>query len=428
MFSRSTRLSSKLSPFIALSAVLALGLSGCAPSEVEPAELVGDWRAVLTSPGGELPFTLTVEDEGGWLRAVAQNGEERAPFSGIRIDGRQVVFELDFYDAEIESTLGEDGHLEGRWRKTTDDGDSTLPFKAVKDDTSRFLATDRPAPGGAPASVAGAWSVEFTDEDGSETARAELEQQGDVLTGTFLTATGDYRFLHGSYEKGLLRLSTFDGAHAFLFTAEAQADGSLQGDFWSRDSYHATWTARPAADEADGLTDPWQLVGLTNEDGKFSFAFDDRDGNTVSLEDARFQGKVVLVNIFGTWCPNCNDEAPLLSTWHRRFQDQGLEIVGLAYEYTGDRARDEAMIDRFAERYAIQYPILLAGTSDKKEAASTLPDLTSVVAFPTTVFIGRDGKVRKIHSGFEGPGTGTHHAELVAELESLIRELLAERP
>lgn len=400
--------------------------TGCAPADLEPADLVGDWRAVLASPGGELPFTLTVEDDGGWLRAVAINGEERAPFSAVRIEGRQVIFELDVYDAEITADMSSDGNLEGRWRKTAAEGESSLPFVAQKGDTTRFTAIEGEGASGV-ASVDGAWVVEFTDEDGQETARAEFVQQGDAVTGTILTPTGDYRFLDGSFEKGTLRLSTFDGAHAFLFAAEAQTDGTLKGDFWSRDSYHATWTARPAQSADDGMADAWQQVGLTNEEGTFSFSFEDADGNTISLEDARFKNKVVLVNIFGTWCPNCNDEAPLLATWHRRFRDQGFEVVGLAYEFTGDRERDLMMVERFAERYSIQYPILLAGTSDKEKAAETLPDLTSVVAFPTSVFIGRDGKVRKIHSGFEGPGTGTHHAELVAELEGLIRELLAER-
>lgn len=420
--------------FVALAIVC--GLSGCAPADVQIEQLVGDWRAVLDSPGGELPFTLTVENDGGWLRAVAQNGEERAPFSNVAIDGRTITFELDFYDAEISAEMQNDGKLKGNWRKTADGGESsTLPFIAEKGSTERFLpaSADGSETAGSDAvtSVDGNWSVTFTDEDGQEPARAELRQQGSNVTGTFLTPTGDYRFLDGSYARGRLRLSTFDGAHAFLFHATAQADGSLKGDFWSRDSYHATWTATPITEEdAEGqdLPDPWQLVGLTNEEGTFSFSFPDTNDNVVSLDDPRFKNKVVLVNIFGTWCPNCNDEAPLLSTWYRRFRDQGLEVVGLAYEYTGDPERDSQMVERFAERYSIQYPLLLAGTSDKEKAAETLPDLTSVVAFPTTVFIGRDGKVRKIHSGFSGPGTGKHHAQLVAELEGLIRELLAERP
>ncbi|MEM1182237.1 MAG: TlpA disulfide reductase family protein [Acidobacteriota bacterium] len=405
--------------------LLAALIAGCG-KPLEAVDVVGDWRAVLASPGGELPFTIRIEDGGDWLRAVVINGDERAPVTRVDLDGGRVTFHFEGYDATIESTFTEDGRLEGRWRKTTPEGESALDFVAEKDDTRRFLEAE--GPGSGPKEIDGNWAVTFTDEDGSEAARGEFTQTGQRVTGTFLTPTGDYRFLEGRYANGLLRLSTFDGAHAFLFTAEADATtGELKnGHFYSRDVYHATWTARRLEGDEQVLPDAWEQVGLTNDEGRFAWSFDDVDGKTFSSDDPRFRGKVTLVNLFGTWCPNCNDEAPLLAAWYKRYQEDGLEIVGLAYEFTGDVDRDRAQLRRFAERYAIAYPLLLAGVSDKQAAAETVPDLTGVIAYPTTVFIGRDGKVRKIHSGFAGPGTGRHHSELVSELEGLIRDLLAE--
>jgi thiol-disulfide isomerase/thioredoxin len=146
----------------------------------------------------------------------------------------------------------------------------------------------------------------------------------------------------------------------------------------------------------------------------------------VSLSDRRFQGEVVLVVLFGTWCPNCNDEAPILARWHHDYREQGLQIIGLAYEFTGDVERDRRMVRLYAERYGLEFPLLLAGISDKAAAGATLPDLTAVLAYPTIVFVGRDGRVRNIHSGFEGPGTGEHHEKLVVRMEAIIGELLAE--
>lgn len=393
--------------------------------------LAGTWRAVLTSPGGELPFTLRITDGPGGRTAAALSGAEAAPFSGIELHGEQIVLRFDGYDSEVKATLSADGNrLTGRWRKTAPEGDSILPFIAYRGDEGRFLpAAETDLTGGdasALVDVGGSWAVTFRSDDGSEPARGELTQEGTHVTGTFLTPTGDYRFLEGSYEQGLLRLSTFDGAHAFLFHARAQADGSLEGDFWSRDSYHATWTAHPLGDDEQLLPDAWEVVGLTNDEGRLDFTFPDLEGNPVSLDDPRFAGKVVLVNIFGSWCPNCNDEAPLLAAWHKRYGQEGLEIVGLAYELRGDPDRDRIFVRRFAERYGLDYPLLLAGTSDKAAAADTLPDLTAVVAFPTSVFIGRDGKVRHVHTGFAGPGTGAHHAALVADIETRIEALLAE--
>ncbi|MEL7059920.1 MAG: TlpA disulfide reductase family protein [Acidobacteriota bacterium] len=417
---------------IAVASCAVLLLGACGGEAVAPADLVGTWRAVLASPGGELPFPLLIDDTSGGLRAVAVNGGEEAPFTAVALDGRRVVLAIDWYDATIEAELVDGDRLEGRWTRASAGGTtSSLPFTATRGSAPRFLPLDAPEAGLEPGAgeavpkIDGAWAVEFTDEDGTEVARGEMRQQGNEVRGTFLTPTGDYRFLAGTYERGALRLSTFDGSHAFLFHARAQPDGSLVGDFWSRDTYHATWTARRLADGEEILPDAWQQVGLTNDAGRFTFEFPDLDGRRVSLDDPAFDDKVVLVNLFGSWCPNCNDEAPLLAAWHRRYRDQGLEVVGLAYEFSGDPERDRQQVERFAERHAISYPLLLAGTSDKTEAAATLPDLDKVLAYPTTIFVGRDGRVHRIHSGFAGPGTGRHHAELVEELESTIRELLA---
>ena len=422
-----------------------LAFAACGPSDagrgsggeasVTAAEaLEGRWRGVLESPGGELPFGLEIAHgaDGGWSAEIL-NGEERAEVSGVEVDGQEVRFAFDTYDAEIVATLsgGEDGgpaELNGRWSKTVPGGMSELGFHARRGEGYRF----QPGPdasGDTPVSVAGVWSVRFQDENGTEPARAELDQDGATVTGTFLTPTGDYRFLAGRYEGGHLRLSTFDGAHAFLFHARAGsgAPDTLEGDFWSRDTYHATWTAERTDDPGEAsLPDPWSQVQLTNDEGRFRFAFPDLDGETLAQDDPRFAGKVVLVNIFGTWCPNCNDEAPLLARWARDYRDRGLEVVGLAYEFSGDPERDRRQLRRFAERYGIDYPLLLAGTSDKTDAAATLPDLSAVLAYPTTVLIDRRGKVRSIYSGFSGPGTGEHYHRLVDEMEGRLESLLAE--
>ncbi len=397
------------------------------PAQAQPLSLDGPWRAVLQSPGGELPFELRIAGDGQTLRATAINGQEQVAFGEVVVDDRQVELRLPWYDAEVTAQLSEDGSLmRGRWRKTAAGGvDSSLPFVAMRGFASRFLPVTDAAPGAAAVdSVDGAWRAVFTDEDGTETARAEFQQTAEVVQGTFLTPTGDYRFLQGSYEQGQLRLSTFDGAHAFLFTAKAQTDGSLVGDFWSRDTYHATWIATRAEAEEKILPDAWSLVKLTNADQQFDFSFEALDGGTVSLADARFAGKPVLVNLFGTWCPNCNDEAPLLAKWHRDYADRGLEIVGLAFEYTGDVERDREMIQRFKQRHGIDYPLLLAGINDKQSAAETLGYVDKVVAYPTTIYLDRDHKVQGIHSGFAGPGTGKYHDELVAELTARVESLL----
>jgi len=390
----------------------------------------GTWRAVLSSPGGELPFGLRIARRGTLLRAVIVNGAEEAPVSGVSSDGSTVTIRFDWYDSAITATLWPDGNsMTGAWTRTGPSGVSHIPFHATRGFQARFLPTAAAkidASATPLTDVTGIWKTEFVDSTGRSPARGEFHQdRGSTrVVGTFLTPTGDDRYLEGSYERGVLRLSTFDGAHAFLFQARGSSDGRLSGDYWSRDSYHATWSATRVDDREATLPDGWKDVGLKNDAGHFGFRFSDLDGNSVALSDPRFRGKVVLVNLFGSWCPNCNDEAPLLAALDRKYRAQGLKIVGLAYELTGDAARDREMVRRFAKRHDIRYPLLLAGLSDKAKASATLPDLTGVLAFPTSVFIGRDGKVKKIYSGFAGPGTGHHYVELQKEIESLIESLL----
>ena len=387
-------------------------------------DLDGPWRGVLASPGGELPFTIRVAGE----RAAILNASEEAPVSSVVRDGTRVVFRFDGYDSEIAATLSPDGQrLTGEWTRTGAAGKSRLAFTATKGDTRRF-GPPNPEPFHASSiDPTGAWAVTFHEEDGSTTpARAEFRRDGERLTGTFLTPTGDYRFLDGDCIEGNLRLSTFDGAHAFLFKAAALPDGTLRGDFWSRDAHHETWTARKLerADAPDSRPDPFTMTGLASPDGRFRFAFPDLDGRTVTQDDPRFAGKALVVNVFGSWCPNCNDEAPLLAAWRKKYAPRGLEVVGLAFEMTGEPARDREMVRRFAARHGIDYPLLLAGTSDKAAASKALPDLARVLAFPTTIFVGKDGRVRRIHTGFDGPATGEHHARLVAELEREIERIV----
>lgn len=401
-----------------------------APSSHEPdrddASPVGTWRATLASPGGPLPFGLRIDGESGSLHAVALNGPEEVEFSSAKLDREALVLQIGIYDSEIRATWSDDETLTGTWTKTTPKGPSSMDFTAQRGEGPRFQSSIEPPSYDVPASIAGNWSMQFSDEDSGYVGQAILVDANGRIDGTILTDTGDYRYLDGRYEHGTLELSCFDGGHAFLFRAQVKADGTLEGDFWSRASYHATFTASPmAAGDAGPLADPYEAVGLApGSEGRFRFSFPDLEGKVVADTDPRFSGKVVLIDVFGTWCPNCNDYAPLLAKWDERYRERGLEIVGLAFEMTGDVERDRTFVGRYAERYGLKFPLLLAGTSDKTDAAEALPSLDVVKSYPTTVFVGRDGKVHRIHSGFAGPATGKHHETMVAEMESHIETLL----
>jgi len=157
------------------------------------------------------------------------------------------------------------------------------------------------------------------------------------------------------------------------------------------------------------------------------FSFPDLEGKIVSASDERFKNKVVVVTITGSWCPNCHEEAPLLQEFYERYRAEGFEAVALAFEYTGDAPRDLEQVKIFGKRHKISYPMLLAGSTDEGEISRKLPQLVNFGAYPTTIFIGRDGLVKRIHSGFEGKATGARFTKLKAEYEAQIKELLADK-
>jgi peroxiredoxin len=249
----------------------------------------------------------------------------------------------------------------------------------------------------------------------------ELPENG--LRGTFLTATGDYRYLSGFHWEGQLSLSCFDGAHAFLFDARLQPDGTLAGDFWSGNWHHETWTAK--RDDAARLADPFGQTKWNGTTKLADLSFPDLDGKKHSLGD--FAGKATLLVVFGSWCPNCNDEAALLKELDVTYRDRGLRILGLAFELTGEFARDAGQVRIFRQRHGLDIPFFLCGTADKDEATKALHLVDHIRAFPTTIFVGADGLPKAIHSGFAGPATGEEHQKLRRDFAARIEVLLGAR-
>ena len=407
--------------------------SPAAASQTEPnLPRAGIWRAWLESPGGDLPFGLELRSRDGRWSAWILNGTERIAIPAVRIERDELVMSIAHYDSSVRAKVAYDGRrLTGRWKKRRGkDLWTDMKFRATFGESPRFRPLDPPAGPAASSTVAGRWAVRFSSSD--EPAVGILERAGKPdgsrteVSGTFLTTTGDYRFLAGSLEGTKLRLSCFDGAHAFLFDATLRPDGTLAGDFWSSDNWHETWTARhdPGAKLPDGFAQTRWVGSATLAD----LAFPDLDGHRRSLDDPAFAGKARLIEIFGSWCPNCHDAAALLTQLHEKYGSRGLSIVGLAFEVTGDFERDAKQVRRYATRHGVRYPLLIAGLSDKAKATKALTVLDRVRSYPTMIFLHADGRVRAIYSGFSGPATGAAHHTLRAEIEAIIEELLAEPP
>lgn len=410
-----------------LGALLLGMLAACTPrgpSEATPR--AGAWRASLQLPGGELPFGLEFARENGKTVAFLVNGADRTKVTEITVDGKRITLRMDGFENRIDAT-DEGDTLRGTLTMVKSGGKKQeIPFVARYGETHRFTkdAASAAAAPGASANVAGRWATTFVDDGKSSIAVGEFAQQGALVTGTFLTPTGDHRFLAGELRGRELSLSKFDGGHAFLYRATLGEDGVLRGRFWSGLASLETFEAH--RDDNASLGDAESASKLVANAKPLDFSFPDVAGHQMSIRDPFFRGKVVIVTLAGSWCPNCHDEAALLARMHERKRDRGLEVISLMFEQFDDFERAREAVYRFRDRHRIGYTTLIAGISSKDDAASKLPQLSGVYAFPTTLFVDRNGHVRKVHTGFSGPATGKHYERLVDDFEKITDELLAE--
>jgi thiol-disulfide isomerase/thioredoxin len=403
----------------------ALALAAChrgaQQSATTAGPTMGTYRAVLQLPAGELPFGLDLEREGTATVGYLLNGKERVKLTEVTVTGSHLEIRMPGYENRLSADAKGD-ELNGEVVLSKAGAKQQhIVLRAQLGRNYRFF--EKPSSGAS--DVSGRWAVKFTDDDGKpEAAVGEFTQSGDVVLGTFLAETGDHRFLAGQVRGNELYLSTFDGAHAFLYKATLASDGTLAGDFWVGTAYHEHWAGAHDANAA--LPDAYSLTAMRAGAKHFDFAFPDLAGNTVTSKDPAFRGKVMIVALAGSWCPNCHDEAAFLEPLYREYRGKGVEIVSLMFEHFGDFPRAAEAAQRFRRHYGIEYTTLIAGISDKDEAAKKLPMLDRFYAFPTTIFVDRKGDVRKIHTGFSGPATGDHYTQFVAEVKATLDQLLAE--
>jgi thiol-disulfide isomerase/thioredoxin len=404
-----------------LAAVLLLTLSyftGFAQHHIS----TGVWRGALkTASGAEVPFNFEVNLVNGKDHIVIINGEERFKVDNVTQLGDSVFIKMPLFDSEFKLKItGAD--LKGTWIKHLGDKDAVMDFMARPNTPWRFLETNSTAS----VNITGLYSAVFIDGAKRIPTVGEFKQTANRLTGTFLSTTGDYRYLDGVVAGNKIFLSTFDGGHAFTFTGEVKGSKIINGKFYAGLSSVSNWEATKNPNAK--LPDAYSLTGLKPGSKKIAFTFKDIYGQKVSLTDARFKNKVVIVQIMGSWCPNCMDETAYLIDYYKKYHSKGVEIVGLAYERTTDFAKSQKMLAQLKARFNVPYPLLITGyTNAAGEPAKSLPMVANFMGFPTTIIVDKHGDVAKVHTGFSGPGTGKYYDEFKTEFEGLTDKLLAEK-
>jgi thiol-disulfide isomerase/thioredoxin len=366
----------------------------------------GSWRGEIQMSRAALPFNFEWQNNKIWLI----NASEKLEISDISIRGDSIFITMPVFDSEFRMRNYGDS-LSGTCRRHAFGVDVSFPFRAVFNDNRRFIVPQRSS-----VFQPGKYRVEFTPDDGDAydaIGLFDMKKDGH-LTGTFLTNSGDYRFLEGTASGDSIFLSAFDGMHAYVFEARVGKNNALTGDFYARSS-HESWTAYQ--DTKYELPDPYSLTKITNQKQTVNFLLPDTDSNMVSSESGFFRGKPMIIQIMGSWCPNCMDESLFLASWYAKNQKLGISVVGLAFERVKSFQKAAANVRKMRIRYQIQYPLLIATKN---------PDFLPVInAFPTTVFVKADGRVDKIYTGFNGPATGKYYEKYKEDFQKEVERLLA---
>lgn len=389
--------------------LLLAGLGAALFAQTSSPSLEGLWSATVTVDNCDIPFRIGFSTDSG-VHGWFFNGDEKVPSTSGVFENGSLALRFDHYATRLEAQFA-NGELTGTYGREG----RAYPFHAVPYRASAISTEQAP-------NIAGLWDLEVASAKGEKAWRLIVHQKGGEVSAAILRVDGDTGLLTGGFHNGRFTLSHFSGARPSLTTLALESDGSLE----VVQNGKKLTAVRSAEARAKGLPapdDPMQHTTVKDASEPLRFAFPDLDGHIVSHTDARFQGKVLLVAIGGSWCPNCHDEAPYLEEVYRKYRGAGLEVVDLSFE-EADQLKDPARLRAFIGQYGIDYTVLLPG--EPSELNAKIPQAVNLNAWPTTFFVGRDGRVRAIHTGFAGKASGELHDQMTREFEGTLRQLLAE--
>jgi thiol-disulfide isomerase/thioredoxin len=399
-------------------------VAGQVIAQKSPVLREGVWLGVITRPdSNNIQFNFTTSIVKGKQILYIINGNKKLLVDDFKVENDSILITLPFFNASL--LVAKNGNrLEGYYIKKQNEKSNRIKFNAywgIKDRYPNSLKGKF--------NIHGSWDVSFKSRNSINKAIGSFEQnkQG-IVTGSFLTPTGDYRFLEGVVSGDTLKLSGFDGGFASYFEAKILNDTTIvEGKYYSGATGNTQWTA--IKNETIHLPDEFGYSKVkAGEEPKLNFKFKSTQGQYVSILDQKYVGKVVIVQILGSWCPNCMDETAFLSNYYNN-KEKGIEIIGLAYERNDDFEQSKESLSIYQKRFNVKYPFLVTGVtpSDPHRVEKTLPQIDRIAAFPTTIFIDKKGQIRKIHTGYDGPGTGKFHEKFKVEFKELMNELLSEK-
>jgi peroxiredoxin len=394
-------------------AVALLVLTAGGVSAADASGVAGRWDATVVVNGVDIPFRFDIVSGDKGLAGSFFNGEQKVTSTSGVLANDVLTLRFDQYAATLEATY-RDGQLEGSYDRGSR---GAYPFHARRFVPSTTSAANAP-------SIDGEWTIGAKSSKGESAWRFIVRQTGAEVEASILRVDGDTGTLTGRYRDGTFVLSHFSGARPLLLEVTPMADGALDLVQNRKTQLVAVRADSARAKEIGAPTDPTAHTSVRDSAAPLQFSFKDLDGRVVSNTDARFQGKVLIVSITGSWCPNCHDEAPFLAELHRKYQKKGLEIIAFSFE-EAEQLENPTRLRAFIDEYDIEYTVLLAGEPD--QLTEKVPQAENLNAFPTTFFVGRDGRVRAVHAGFPSAGSGSYYTQAQHEIVAQVERLLAER-
>jgi thiol-disulfide isomerase/thioredoxin len=383
-------------------------------TQAATAKLAGLWEGTVVVNKVEVPFPFEIVADGSSYKASFFNGERRFPSLPAAVENGGIVFKFESYASKLNATIQDDA-LVGEYQRARG---APYPFRAVRAKTTPVSAEKAP-------SIGGTWIVTAKSTKGETAWRFIVDQKGPKVSATILRVDGDTGTLTGSFRNGMFVLSHFSGARPLLLEVTPNADGTLT---LSQNKQPGLLAARENVASTKGIgapTDPALHTSVKDPSEPLRFSFPDLNGKIVSNTDPQFRGKVVLVNISGSWCPNCHDEAPFLASLYKKYHAKGFEMVTLSFE-EADQLANPTRLRSFIQNYGITWTVLIPGDPDQLN--DKVPQGVNLNAFPTSFILGRDGRVRAVHAGFPSPGSGEFYSHAEKEVTSLVEKLLAEAP
>ena len=365
-----------------------------------------EWVGKLDYGGQKLPFKFEIVGD----QIIFSNGIERIE-QQIESVGDSFNVWLKPFDAVIRAKYS-GGRISGVWEKPY--RKSSVPFVAELG-TERYQVTRKAK------KVGDKWSMTFEAGENGYPAVELFNQSGNQVSGTVQTDTGDFRFFEGVVNGDSIKMGSFDGAHGFLL------HGKKTGKKWSGTFYFEpgyTEGREAVVDNNATISDPFQMVEI--EKGVHTPYYDllgaGQGRNSIDVD--RYSGKVLVIQVFGTWCPNSLDQTNYLLDWFLR-KPKDVEILSVTYEPNFSKEYGMRRISEYVSHLQIPYDVVLGGSLSKSQAAMPFPFMNRIQAFPTLVLIDKEGYARYVHSYFSGPATGDDFEKFKVEFEEKIR-LLAE--